>query len=404
MVQQGTATVSDATEIDADRFILGPNASTEWTLNDALTVNAIHIGNGRNRFRGTFNIGGTTDTRLTLNILNPEQPDWEMSGTMNLEGILSGFGSFGFVARLDGSPMELTGDLLVHSRVLSGAPITFAEESEVEFVGDNSMLRLAAGSHVDAGTQFTGDGMLHNGTSATMTLETGLSMGQVGIANFGRLELTGDLGLVATASFENVNDTFSTASDATLVVDVTKTSSGVDSDELLVTLAEAVLAETLEPTIVNAGLDFVAPEIGDQFTILTAPAGIEGTFEEVRNSTIGGWEYEWLTIYEATEVRIQVAAIGGLPGDYNLDGTVNDEDYNVWLADFGKSADLAADGNRDGLINAADFVVWRNHEGMSLGAAASGSALAASTAAIPEPASAILVAMVFLGAGYRRTR
>jgi hypothetical protein len=229
-------------------------------------------------------------------------------------------------------------------------------------------------------------------------------MGQVGIANFGRLELTGDLGLVATASFENVNDTFSTASDATLVVDVTKTSSGVDSDELLVTLAEAVLAETLEPTIVNAGLDFVAPEIGDQFTILTAPAGIEGTFEEVRNSTIGGWEYEWLTIYEATEVRIQVAAIGGLPGDYNLDGTVNDEDYNVWLADFGKSADLAADGNRDGLINAADFVVWRNHEGMSLGAAASGSALAASTAAIPEPASAILVAMVFLGAGYRRTR
>jgi hypothetical protein len=297
-----------------------------------------------------------------------------MSGTMNLEGVLSGFGSFFFVTRLDGSPMELTGDLVVHSRVRSDAPITFAEGSVVEFVDDNSMLRLAAGSHVEAGTQFTGEGMLHNGNGATMSLETGLTMGQVGIANFGRLELTGDLGLVATASFENVADTFSTASDATLTVDVTMTSSGTESDELLVTLAEAVLAGVLEPSIVNVGPDFVALGVGDQFTILTAPAGIVGTFEEVLDTHFGGLIYEWLPIYEANEVHIQVAAIGGLPGDYNGDGSVDAADYVVW-----RKNPSAFGGDPEG------YNIWRANFGATSGSGA------ISSASVPEPAAALLL-------------
>jgi hypothetical protein len=53
-------------------------------------------------------------------------------------------------------------------------------------------------------------------------------------------------------------------------------------------------------------------------------------------------------------------ATNPLPGDYDESGTVGQEDYLVWRANFGSTTTLAADGNGDGIINAADYVLWRN--------------------------------------------
>ncbi|HEY4234599.1 MAG TPA: hypothetical protein VGM76_14285, partial [Lacipirellulaceae bacterium] len=49
------------------------------------------------------------------------------------------------------------------------------------------------------------------------------------------------------------------------------------------------------------------------------------------------------------------------PGDYNVDGIVDMNDYNFWKASFGSTTSLAADGNHDGVIDAADYSVWRDH-------------------------------------------
>jgi hypothetical protein len=57
------------------------------------------------------------------------------------------------------------------------------------------------------------------------------------------------------------------------------------------------------------------------------------------------------------EVTVQLLPIA-LTGDYNNDGTVDAEDYDVWVTSFGSSY-AAADGNGDGVVDAADYVVWR---------------------------------------------
>jgi hypothetical protein len=51
------------------------------------------------------------------------------------------------------------------------------------------------------------------------------------------------------------------------------------------------------------------------------------------------------------------------PGDYDLNGTVGQEDYDLWKNTFGQSIEAGgdADGNRNGIIDAADYTIWRDN-------------------------------------------
>jgi hypothetical protein len=77
----------------------------------------------------------------------------------------------------------------------------------------------------------------------------------------------------------------------------------------------------------------------------------------------------------------------GLLADYDANGSVGPEDYDVWRANFGSTSNLNADGNLDGVVNAADYVLWRDAS-----QAGSGNGLS-SGAAVPEP-GAILFALI----------
>lgn len=95
-----------------------------------------------------------------------------------------------------------------------------------------------------------------------------------------------------------------------------------------------------------------------------------------------------------------------LPGDFNGDGVVDVDDFEVWRNDFGAVAEefapLMADGNSDGVVDAADFTIWRDNLGSrwddGLGFAS------ASLAAAPEPASIALVLFTWLACLPRRHR
>ncbi len=96
------------------------------------------------------------------------------------------------------------------------------------------------------------------------------------------------------------------------------------------------------------------------------------------------------------------------PGDFNSDGTVDQDDYILWRNTFGSTTDLRADGNGDQEIDAADYAVWRDHQGLGGGAVSSyllTRAESPSPAAVPEPAAAGLALIaVLMGVVCRRWR
>lgn len=96
-----------------------------------------------------------------------------------------------------------------------------------------------------------------------------------------------------------------------------------------------------------------------------------------------------------------------MPGDYNNDLVVNDQDYDAWRSAFGSTVNryLSADGNGDGVVDAADYTVWRDN--LSTSAPGMVAANSGRTAfSIPEPTSslAILVAAVLVYVGRTRLR
>jgi GH35 family endo-1,4-beta-xylanase len=124
----------------------------------------------------------------------------------------------------------------------------------------------------------------------------------------------------------------------------------------------------------------------DWDTQLTAVVGADGTisfdgFWGDYELTVGGVTYD-LTLSKNDLLYSLVVA----PGDYNGDGTVDAADYSVWRDTFGSSDDLRADGNGDGVVDDGDYGVWKALFGTTYGTGAGSLA-----AAVPEPASAVLL-------------
>jgi hypothetical protein len=55
-----------------------------------------------------------------------------------------------------------------------------------------------------------------------------------------------------------------------------------------------------------------------------------------------------------------------LAGDFDLNGTVERDDYDLWKASFGIIGESPVDGNGNGVVDAADYTVWRDNLGKTL--------------------------------------
>ena len=95
--------------------------------------------------------------------------------------------------------------------------------------------------------------------------------------------------------------------------------------------------------------------------------------------------------------------LGTIPGDANLDGDVNFDDFLLLSANFGRDFRdwQRGDFDCDQRVDFPDFLILSEHFGMS--AAASG-ANASQTASVPEPSSFLLSGLMLLGLAATRSK
>ena len=69
-----------------------------------------------------------------------------------------------------------------------------------------------------------------------------------------------------------------------------------------------------------------------------------------------------------TQLHLQIGEHGInheslVPGDYDLNGVVDMEDFNEVQTQFSSTTNLWPDGNGNGRVDAADYTLWQDHVG-----------------------------------------
>ena len=347
--QNGDAVVSDSTVIDANVFDMdGQAEQTEWNVNRELIVNADRIDNSIvNRFDGTLNINTGIFSELNVNLSAPTD-HWTMDGTMNL------FNNLPFeTPRVGGSRMYVTGDMNIDgSGIRITADTDFVDGSISTFQTIDSSLVMHGQTTVEAGSVFMGDGTMING--GTMQLQDGSSLDQAALINRSLLEVGDSTGIASVASFES-------SADSRWQVEIGGYVSGDEFDVLLVSNGGTNLDGTLSVKLIDAGNGLFAPQVNDEFTILSSVNPIVGQFNNEPFSISDGNGYQWEVLYNPNDVTLRLTGIdkGFILGDVNQDGAVNLLDVAPFIDALTSGMyEIRADINCDGSVDLLDVSLF----------------------------------------------
>jgi len=355
--QSGPATVVGPTIIDAGRFDMDGTNNTVWTINDALTINALAIDEFNNIFDGAMTIAGPSSARLTLN-LNSPTASWSVGAAPSKLSLAS---NGPMTTRLDGSPVRVFGLLEVTNAVRIESNTRLELGSVVSFTTPTSRLRLA-GESLLAGGSFVGGGRIENQFGGTLRMAQGTSLGATDLLNEGTLRLGGAVGTGPGVAFLN-NGLFDLGS--VWVVELGGPVPAFEHDQLQFFGAQSTLAGVLDVRLIDLGLGQFLPSVGESFTILHAPpSSLSGAFADGPISHVPNATYVWSVVQETGRfndtVSITVADIIPCPGDLNGDGIVDGADLGSLLNAWGGCLDCVADLNGDGVVDGADLGVLLN--------------------------------------------
>jgi fibronectin-binding autotransporter adhesin len=347
----GTLTVTGAgsTFTTSDNFVVGFEGTAD-----------LHVLNGGSVLsHNTWLAGATTSTSTAT--VSGTSSNWTIAGRLAISEAFD--------------PVELgpgggAGTLTIQS----GATVSVSQETAL-FPG--ATLKLEGGSLDTQSVSFQGGGAF-NWTGGTL---------HVGTFNGNLVNQGGKLAPGHSPGTTTVSGNY-TQNAGTLEIEIGGTSAG-QADKLIIT-GTATLGGALNVAVING---FV-PQAGNSFDILDW-ATRSGTFATL-NLPGGGLTWNTSQLYVTG-----VLSVGGLVGDYNHNGTVDAGDYVVWRKSVGQSGvGLAADGNFNNVIDDGDYQTWRAHFGQTAGSGAG----ARANAAVPEPATLVLLTFVAIGWCFRRRR
>ncbi len=276
--------------------------------------------------------------------------------------------------------------LTVIDGTLAGASATVAADA-----GSVGVLEVKDGGALDVDTLTLGPGdstvnVGANGSVALMTLD----------ANRGDFNVLGGAALVGTGSV-GAAGTYTQAADGTLAVSLDNTPLTPDSP--VEVSGDAFLDGALDLTQVSVA-------VGDSFEVFSAggAGGIAGTFD---NAQVTGAEIDathaLAVLYEDTgdaDALVDVVRLfATLKGDANGDGTVTLADLDALGSNFGAGGTwITGDFNYDGVTSLTDL----DAIGATFGQSITSPAPAPGSPAVPEPASAALLALGGLALVRRR--
>lgn len=294
--QFGDAMVIGNSNLQAGVFDMDGGGNTSWIVNHFLTIEAESIDSTlSNTFDGTIDVNGLFG-RLTVN-LDGTFAEWTMNGELGLANNLPGVAT-----RLGGSPVRITGELAADGRVRITADTQFASGSETSFADADSEIRLASATHVDAGAVFLDSGTLLNLSTGSLTLEDGATLDQVGLINYGLLEVGGSPGVASVDRFEN-------AADGTWHVEIGGYVAGDEFDRIQVTSGATLLDGTITVDLIDAGNGQFLPQVGDEFTVLTSVGDVMGTFSGDPISIAAGQQFQWEVLYGPHDVTLRLMSM-----------------------------------------------------------------------------------------------
>jgi T5SS/PEP-CTERM-associated repeat protein len=229
-------------------------------------------------------------------------------------------------------------------------------------VGSNGLLRLEGGALNTSEVVFLGSVNQFSWTAGT--LRVGTFRSSLTVPNGGVMTpVVSEDGTTVTGDYNQQ------AAGATLAVEIGGPFA-FNQYSVLEVDGTTALGGTLE---LNLTSGFV-PTALNSFDILRSDGNITGSFANVANGqrlfTADGLG-SFLVNYgpgnpNSNHVILSAFQVGGLPGDYNQNGTVDAADYVVWRNNLGNGTSLPNDDTAG--VGPDDFARWRTHFGRRSGA------------------------------------